>query len=142
MQSRVLHGFRLRLGLIQDRDGGIRVVGFACRAFPSIRLIWADSGYCGRFEEAIASSTPARIEIVRRPGEGRAGLWGSNGVALAPPLARGGFVVARRRWVVERTFAWLGNNRRLAKDFEAGPRSAVAWLLIASISLLIRRLGR
>lgn len=53
-----------------------------------------------------------------------------------------GFVVLPRRWVVERTFAWLNRNRRLAKDFEASLDSALAWLLLASVKLLMRRLGR
>ena len=53
-----------------------------------------------------------------------------------------GFKVLPRRWVVERTFAWLGRNRRLAKDFEATIASAEAWLMIASIQLLTRRIAR
>ena len=53
-----------------------------------------------------------------------------------------GFVLLPRRWVVERTFAWLGRNRRLAKDFEKTIESAEAWLLIASIQLLSRRIAR
>jgi transposase len=53
-----------------------------------------------------------------------------------------GFEVLPRRWVVERTFAWLNRNRRLAKDFEASIASAKAWLLIASVQLLIRRVAR
>ena len=52
-----------------------------------------------------------------------------------------GFKVLPRRWVVERTFAWLGRNRRLAKDFEATIASAEAWLMIASIQLLTRRIA-
>ena len=56
--------------------------------------------------------------------------------------ATGGFQLLKRRWVVERTLAWLDRNRRLAKDFEASVESAVAWLLIASIKLLTRRLAR
>ena len=56
--------------------------------------------------------------------------------------AASGFVVLPRRWVVERTFAWLNRNRRLAKDFEATLESALAWLFLASVKLLMRRLGR
>jgi transposase len=56
--------------------------------------------------------------------------------------ANSGFQLLKRRWVVERTLAWLNRNRRLAKDFEASIESAVAWLLIASIKLLTRRLAR
>ena len=53
-----------------------------------------------------------------------------------------GFQLLPRRWVVERTFAWLGRNRRLAKDFEGTIASAQAWLMIASIQLLVRRIAR
>jgi len=53
-----------------------------------------------------------------------------------------GFEVLPRRWVVERTFAWLGRNRRLAKDFEQTIASATAWLFVASIQLLTRRIAR
>ena len=53
-----------------------------------------------------------------------------------------GFVLLPRRWVVERTFAWLNRNRRLAKDFEATIETATAWLYIASVKLLSRRLAR
>jgi transposase len=53
-----------------------------------------------------------------------------------------GFVLLPRRWVVERTLAWLNRNRRLAKDFEATTESALAWLMIASVKLLSRRLAR
>jgi hypothetical protein len=56
--------------------------------------------------------------------------------------AAAGFVVLPRCWVVERTFAWLNRNRRLAKDFEATLEGALAWLFLASVKLLIRRLGR
>ena len=56
--------------------------------------------------------------------------------------ATGGFQLLKRRWGIERTLAWLNHNRRLAKDCEASVESAVAWLLIASINLLTRRLAR
>ena len=58
-----------------------------------------------------------------------------------PPGVKG-FSLLPRRWVVERTFAWLSRNRRLAKDFEATPASAHAWLMLASIKLLTRRLAK
>ena len=72
----------------------------------------------------MADCGPWTIEIVERPA-------GVKGFQLLP-----------RRWVVERSFAWLGRNRRLAKDFEATIPSATAWLLIANVRLLIRRLAR
>ncbi len=71
-----------------------------------------------------ASASPIRIEIVRKP------------------KGQVGFAVQPRRWVVERTFAWLGRNRRLARDFEATIGSATAFLYAASVMLLIRRVVR
>ena len=59
-----------------------------------------------------------------------------------PPVLPTGFRVLKRRWVVERTFAWLGRNRRLSKDYEALPASAEAWIYVASCRLLLRRLAR
>jgi putative transposase len=87
--------------------------------------ILADRVYRGRkLLAAVADLGAWSIEIVQRPP-------GVKGFQLLP-----------RRWVVERTFAWLGRNRRLAKDFEASIASAQAWILIASIKLLTRRIAR
>ena len=87
--------------------------------------MFADAAYAGdKLGAALARLGKWTIEIVRRL------------------EATGGFQLLKRRWVVERTLAWLNRNRRLAKDFEASVESAVAWLLIASIKLLTRRLAR
>ena len=95
------------------------------RRFPRLRHIFADRIYRGpQLRGAIADCGPWTIEIVERPP-------GVKGFQLLP-----------RRWVVERTFAWLGRSRRLAKDFERTIASATAWLLLASIRLLPRRLAR
>jgi transposase len=88
---------------------------------PFVALAFADAGYAG---ERVASASPIRLEIVRKP------------------KGQVGFAVHARRWVVERFFAWIGRNRRLAKDFEASVASAEAFLYAVSIMLLIRRLGR
>lgn len=101
---------------IQDRDGGSDVIEQACDSYPSLACIFADGGYAGgKLQQAVAAFDGPAIEIVRRPG----------GIS--------GFVVIARRWVVERTFAWLGRCRRLAKDWEKSIASADAWTLIASI---------
>jgi transposase len=89
-----------------------------------LRHIFADGGYAGdNLREALRRLGDWSIEIVKR----------SDSAA--------GFVVLPRRWVVERTFAWLGRYRRLAKDFEASIGSAVAWVLVANIRLLTRKLA-
>lgn len=101
---------------IQDRDGGVSVIGQACESYPELAHIFADGGYAGdKIKLAVAAFEGPAIEVVKRHN-------GANG-----------FVVIARRWVVERTFAWLGRCRRLAKDWEKSIASADAWTLIASI---------
>ena len=84
-------------------------------------LSYADGGYAG---PRVANASPIRIEVVRKI---------DNQI---------GFVVVARRWVVERFFAWINRNRRLAKDFEATIESVEAFLYVASSMLLLRRLAR
>jgi transposase len=110
---------------IQDRDGAPLVLASARYLYPWLRHVFADGGYSGaKLDTALEKIGRWRIEIIKRSD------------------AASGFVVLPRRWVVERTFAWLNRNRRLAKDFEATLESALAWLFLASVKLLMRRLGR
>jgi putative transposase len=93
--------------------------------FSRLRLIWADGGYAGKLAEwvgALRARRKLRLEIVKR----------SDDAA--------GFEVLPRRWVVERTFAWLGRNRRLSKDYEATIASSEAFVKLAMIHLMARRL--
>jgi putative transposase len=95
------------------------------RSHPWLRHIFADAGYAGqKLENALTKISHFTLDIVRRK-----------------PHAKG-FELLPRRWVVERTFAWFGRNRRLAKDFERSIQSAEAWIFLASIRLLSRRLAR
>jgi transposase len=105
---------------IQDRDGGGPLLCASRRIFPFIQRVFADSGYAG---EKVAKATSIAVEIVRKNPD------------------QVGFVVNPRRWVVERFFAWIGRNRKLAKDFEATIDSARAFLYAASIMLLVRRIA-
>jgi transposase len=110
---------------IQDRDGAPDLLASLREEFPWLRHVFADGGYAGRkLTAALENLGEWTIEIVKR-----------SDVAK-------GFVLLPRRWVVERTFAWLNRNRRLAKDVEASIASAEAWLFIASVKLMSRRLGR
>jgi transposase len=110
---------------IQDRDGAPMVLASIRSAYPWLRHVFADTAYAGKkLEHAIDRLGTWTLEIVRRADAAK------------------GFVLLPRRWVVERTFAWLNRNRRLAKDFEATIESALAWLMIASVKLLSRRLAR
>lgn len=110
---------------VQDVHGAVPLLRSLRRRFPKLRHIFADRVYRGQqLLNALADCGPWSIEIVQRP-------KGVKGFQLLP-----------RRWVVERTFAWLGRCRRLAKDFEATIASATAWLLLAHLRLISRRLAR
>ena len=109
---------------IQDRDGLALVCRRLRRRCPWLRLIFADGGYRGETAACAAAREGLRLTIVTRD-----------------PGTRG-FAVLPRRWMVERSFAWFGRNRRLAKDFEATITSAVTMVYLASIQLLTPRLAR
>jgi transposase len=109
---------------VQDRDGGLMVLSTMFGQFPFLEKLFADSAYAGPlFHDGLASVIPGLVtEIVRR----------SDRVK--------GFVVVHKRWIVERTIGWLGRCRRLAKDWENLNRNAVAFLRLASIRLMLRKL--
>jgi putative transposase len=107
---------------IQDRDGAKLVLAKLKDRFPRLKLIWADGGYAGQLMEWALTFGGWLLEIVRR-------AEGSHGFQVLP-----------RRWVVERTLAWLGRCRRLSKDYEVLPETSEAWVYIAMIHLMLRRL--
>ena len=110
---------------IQDRDGAVPLLASIGSRLPWLRHVFADGAYAGaKLEGALAALGRWRLEIVKRSD------------------AAQGFELVPRRWVVERTLAWLNRSRRLAKDFEASIASATAWLLLASVQLLMRRFAR
>ena len=110
---------------IQDRDGAPLVLAGVITRFPWLRHVFADGGYAGeKLRDALKPMGAWSIEIIKRSDTAK------------------GFELLPRRWVVERTIAWLNRNRRLAKDFEQTIASATAWLFIASIQLFIRRAAR
>lgn len=110
---------------IQDRDGAKRVLTRRVRRrFPFIKAIFADAGYQGPRVRDVARRTGTwRVEIVRRPD------------------AQKGFAVIAKRWIVERTLAWISRNRRLARDFENLARTATALVRLAMIKIMLRRLA-
>jgi putative transposase len=110
---------------VQDNHGAVPLLTGLRQIAPRLHHIFADRVYRGpKLLGAIAETGPWTIEIVTRTH--------SVGTFRAEP----------RRWVIERTFAWLGRNRRLAKDFEGGIASAQAWIFIASARVMTRRLAR
>jgi putative transposase len=110
---------------IQDNHGAVPLLARLRQTIPTLRHIFADRVYRGdKLRNAVAEFGRWTIEIVTR----------SESI--------GRFKPEPKRWVIERTFAWLGRNRRLAKDFEKTIASSEAWFLIASVRLLSRRLAR
>jgi putative transposase len=107
---------------IQDRDGAKLVLTKLLGRFPRLRLIWADGAYAGQLVDWASTLGGWLIEVVKRA------------------MHSQGFEVLPRRWVVERTLAWLGRNRRLSKDYEELTESSEAWVHIAMIHLMLKRL--
>lgn len=110
---------------VQDRDGAPVVLKLIIKRWPWLRHVFADGGYAGpKLKGALKKVGKFTLEIIKCTDSVK------------------GFEVLPRRWVVERTFAWLGRCRRLAKDFERTIASAEAWTFIANIRMLTRRLAR
>ncbi len=108
---------------LQESDGAKLVLRRARGRFPRPRLIWADQGYKDHFVAWARAATGGAVAVVARPKDQK------------------GFAVLPRRWVVERTFAWLGRSRRLSKDYEALPETHEAWVQVAMIHLMLKRLA-
>jgi putative transposase len=111
---------------LQDRDGAKSLLGFLRNQFTRLRRIWADGAYAGELEAWVPSLRGYRkvhLDIVRRS-------EGSKG-----------FVVLPKRWIVERTFGWLGKYRRLSKDYEYLTETSVAMIHVAMIHIMLRRLA-
>ena len=120
-----LVGLIVHIASIQDRDGAVAVLASIRRLYPWLRHIFADGGYAGdKLRDALRAFGRWTVQIIKRSDQAQ------------------GFEVLTRRWVVERTFAWLGRCRRLAKDFETNLSSSTAWTLIAHIRRLTRNLAR
>ena len=111
---------------IQDRHGAKQVLEPLRQRLTRLRLIWADKAYTGPLMEwvkRIRERRRVRMEIVKRAGDQQ------------------GFVVLAKRWIVERTFGWLGRNRRLSKDYERLTQTSEAMIYVAMTRLMLRRLA-
>jgi transposase len=109
---------------VQDRDGAHLLLRRSRRLFPFVETIFADGGYQGPKMAAVVAKTGTwKLEIVKRTALHR-------------------FAVLPKRWVVERSFAWIARNRRLARDFERYARTVAAFIRLAMIRVMLRRLTR
>jgi putative transposase len=109
---------------IQDRDGAKLVLAKALKLFPRLQLIWADGGYAGKLVGWVKTACNWLLQIVKRTDDVK------------------GFKLLPRRWVVERTFGWIGRNRRLSKDYEGRTETSEAMIYWAMTRLMVRRLAR
>jgi len=108
---------------VQDRDGARLLLSHLGGSCKKLRLIWVDGGYRGQLLDWVAEHCRFRLRVVLRPEEQK------------------GFAVLPRRWVVERTFAWLNHHRRLSKDYEGQATTSETMLYIVMIRLMLRRLA-
>jgi len=109
---------------VQDRDGGADILKVTHKLVPTLRHIFADGGYAGRLVAKAKRYWKITVEVVKKPPEQR------------------GFSVLPRRWVVERTFAWLMRWRRLVRDYERFPETHEAFVKWAMVGLMLNRLSR
>ena len=105
--------------------------------YPRLAHLWVDAGYTGKTVARIEERLGLGVSVVRKPRR-----WVRCPADQEPPPRPAGFQVLPRRWVVERTFAWLGRYRRLSKDYEALPATEEAWIYLAMSSLMLARLAK
>ena len=128
---------------ITDRDGVILLVDGVPEQFPRLHHVWLDAGYNGKGKgkDWLETNLKWTVKVVQHPPKIR-GVWVPPGVEvdwekiLPPP----GFRVLPHRWIVERTFSWLGQNRRMSKDYERLCETEEAWIYAAMTRLMVKRL--
>jgi putative transposase len=108
---------------VQDRDGAKLVLERLGQRFPRLQRIWADGGYAGQLVDWVKALGQWVLEIVKRSDQAQ------------------GFEVLPHRWIVERTFGWLGRHRRLSKDYEVHPETSETLIHLVMIRLMVRRLA-
>lgn len=125
-------------GNIQDRAGVPQLLKAVPKERNQLRHLWADQGYTGGGVKAIRRHGWT-VEITRHNADRSHGAWRTAQMPLFKAVR--GFQLMRRRWVVERTFAWLGRYRRLSKDYEQTVLSSKTWLWVATVRMLAQRLA-
>lgn len=108
---------------IQDRDGAKALLVKLIGKYPRLKTLWADAAYAGAFVEWLEKYLGWGLEVVKKQKRQK------------------GFAVLPKRWIVERTFAWLDDNRLLSKEYERTPESSEANIYLAMTRLMLRRLA-
>ena len=109
---------------LSDTEGALDVGAKLRGHFPRLRRVWADQGYKETMIAWFRQWLHVEVEVVMRPAEQR------------------GFVVQRKRWLVERTFGWFNRQRQLSKEYDVYPDTTEQWVYLASIQVMMRRLAR
>ena len=112
---------------IQDRVGARLVLEPLRKQFPPLKVIWADDGYSGQLEDWVRDL---------RHGRGRTGLR----LEIVAKIAERGFEVLPKRWIVERTYGWLGRSRRLSKDYEGQCETTETLIYVTMMRLMLKHL--
>jgi putative transposase len=126
---------------IADRDGGKLVLlklGPWEERFPRRLHLWLDIAWQGKFEEWIKATVGWSTEVVKQWWRGVRGFWVTPGGQS--PMAPRGFVPLKWQWIVERTFGWIGRQRRLSKDYEFLPETSEAWIYLTMSRLMLKGL--
>jgi putative transposase len=125
---------------IPDRDGGKLVLAGLKEAFPTLRHLWVDSGYRGPFVDWVKETLGWSVLVVKHWWTGVSKVWVAPG--QEPPEIPAGFQVLPWRWIVERSFAWMGRYRRLSKDYEYLVETSEAMVYTAMSRTMLARLAR
>lgn len=123
--------------MISDKQGAKHL--FKSKRLKNVRKVWADNGYAGEDLKEIAKRHGKDLEIVKRPA-GRIRVYNEEMRAEWIPVERG-FTVLPRRWVVERTFAWIGRYRRMSKDYEYLAKTSETMIYLSMTKTMLTRYG-
>jgi transposase len=128
---------------LHDRDGGrlvLEAIPDLRQRFPRLRHLWVDAAYRGQFVDWVQATFGWSVKVVKHWWTGVGKVWVMPGQAV--PEIPTGFQLLPWRWIVERTFAWLGRSRRLSKDYEFLPETGEVVIYLAMSRLMLRRLAQ
>lgn len=122
---------------VQDRDGAETLMDEATMSRPpSLKMVWADPAYRGKLATFLLDKDGCRLEVVQRNQPAEPAPEGEPG-----RVTRRGFQLVRWRWIVERTFGWIGRSRRMSKDYQHKTNSSERWLNLSMARLMLGRLA-